>query len=104
MGATAPAVALRVIAGSGADWAWVMEAAPAFVMEGRTLRQLLDWVQRETGWRVRLEGTLAREADSIVLHGSVGALPADRAVFAVLPGAGLEGELRDGTLWVRAPR
>lgn len=93
---------LREIAGHGSEWDWVVNAAPPFEIEGRTLRQLLDWVSRENGWQVRFaEESLAAEAEGIVLHGSLGGLRPDQAPFAVLPGAGLEGELKEGVLTVR---
>jgi hypothetical protein len=96
--------ARRAIAGVGPRWAWVLAASPAFASEGRMVRDLLDWSARETGWRLHFEDGAERIAASTVLHGEVGALPADRAPFAVLPGAGLEAELRDGTLIVRPAR
>jgi hypothetical protein len=49
-----------------------------------------------------LDGAAARTATTSVLHGNVGALSPDRAAFALLPGAGLDAELSDGTLIVRA--
>jgi hypothetical protein len=92
----------REIASYGPEWEWVLEAGGGFEVEGRTLREFLDWVARETGWRIVVEdAALARSASEIVLHGSLGGLRADEAAFAVLPGAGLEAELRDGTLLVR---
>ena len=95
----------REIAGHGAEWEWVLQAAPGFDIEGRSLGQFLDWVSRETGWRVRYadEG-LQASAAGIVLHGSLGALRPDRAPFAILPGAGLEGRLEGGELIVRRLR
>ena len=89
----------------GPEWQWVMEASAGFDVEGRSLQEFLDWVSRETGWRIVLadEG-LAESAAGIVLHGGIGGLRPDQAPFAVLPGAGLEGELEDGTLTVRPRR
>jgi hypothetical protein len=97
-------VDLRAVAGWDPGWAWVLAAGPGFSSEGRTLAELLDWVSRETGWRIELADAAARGAGTIVLHGDLGALPADRAAFAVLPGAGLEGKLEGGTLVIRARR
>ncbi|HET9767996.1 MAG TPA: FecR domain-containing protein [Thermoanaerobaculia bacterium] len=96
--------ALRQAGASGPDWAWVIESAPRFSGEGHTVRELLTWVSRETGWRLRFEAEAEREAAAAVLHGAAAALPPDRAAFALLPGAGLEAELRDGTLVVRSAR
>ena len=92
----------RQIPTYGSDWEWILAASPGFDIEGRSLREFLDWVSRETGWRVRYaDAGLADSAAKIVLHGSIGDLRADRAPFAVLPGAGLEGRIEDGTLVVR---
>lgn len=92
----------REVSPHGRHWEWVIEAAPPFELEGRTLEELLDWVSRETGWRVLFEDdALAASAGEIVLHGSLGELRADEAAFTILPGAGLEGELWGGALVVR---
>jgi ferric-dicitrate binding protein FerR (iron transport regulator) len=92
----------REAPGHGPAWDWVVATAPAFELEGSTLGELLAWVSRETGWRVRFsEPELAGSADAIVLHGDLNGLRPDQAPFAVLPGAGLEGELDDGVLVVR---
>jgi ferric-dicitrate binding protein FerR (iron transport regulator) len=94
--------ARREAPGHGPAWDWVVATAPAFELEGSTLGELLAWVSRETGWRVRFsEPELAGSADAIVLHGDLNGLRPDQAPFAVLPGAGLEGELDDGVLVVR---
>lgn len=88
--------------GHGPAWGWATATAPRFELEGRTLAQLLDWVSRETGWSVRYQDPdLASTAHEVVLHGSIDDLRPDQAPFAVLPGAGLEGELENGTLAVR---
>lgn len=95
-------VARTPIAGYGADWDWVMDAAGRLEIEGRTLGELLDRVRRETGWRVRFaDSALEGAARRIVLHGGVGALRPDQAAFAILAGAGFEGELEQGVLVVR---
>jgi hypothetical protein len=86
----------------GDAWAWVLAAAPPWRLEGRSLADLLAWVSRETGWRVRYaDHSLAETAPGVVLHGDLGGLRPDQAPFAVLPGAGLQAELADGVLVVR---
>jgi FecR-like protein len=92
----------RAAAAYGPEWDWTLEASPEFAIEGRTLREFLDWVSRDTGWQIRFtDPGLKEEADQIVLHGSIGRLRADQAPLAVLPGAGLAGEVQDGTLVIR---
>lgn len=83
-------------------WAWAIAAAPRFDVEGRTLGEVLRWACRESGWTLRYgDPTLEREAESIRVRGGLGSLPANQAPFAVLPGAGLDGSVADGTLTVR---
>jgi hypothetical protein len=92
----------RAVAPGAVDWPAAAGGAGGFVLEGSTVGELLAWVARETGWQVRYEDPqLAAAAERIVLHGELRALPADQAAFVLLPGAGLEGELRDGELRVR---
>ena len=95
----------REAAPYGPEWGWVLEAAPGFRVEGRTLEEFLDWVSRETGWRIAFaDPGLADSAERTVLHGGIGELRPDQAPFAVLPGAGLQGEVEDGTLVIRRGR
>lgn len=96
---------LRDVAIHGSDWEWILETAGGFAIEGRTLHEFLQWVGRETGWTVRYASDeLAASAREIILHGDIGEMRPDRAPFVVLPSAGLQGDLRDGTLFVRRPR
>jgi hypothetical protein len=89
----------------GPEWQWVLATSARFAIEGRTLEEFLAWSSRETGWRIVFaDEELARSARTIVLHGGIGDLRPDRAPFAVLPGAGLEGELADGRLLIRRRR
>lgn len=86
----------------GAEWEWVLQAAPGFAVEGRSLKSFLAWVERETGWEVRYaDPALEAEARDIVLHGDPGRLRPDRAPLVLLPAAGLEGEIEAGVLTVR---
>jgi ferric-dicitrate binding protein FerR (iron transport regulator) len=85
----------------GPDWTWVLAIAPAFEMEGRTLHEYLDWLARETGWRVEFaDPAIVREASTVVLHGSVADLRPDETPAAVLPTCGLRHRLTDGTLLI----
>jgi hypothetical protein len=96
------AVERRAIAGWGPDWNWVLESTGGFEVEGRSLRELLDWVGRETGWQVRYaDPELAVQAETILVGGTIAGLRPDQAPWAVLPGADLEGELAEGVLTVR---
>jgi len=96
------AVARRAFPPDDAEWGWALASAPRFDVEGRTLGEVLRWACRESGWTLRYEDAeLEREAETIRVRGGLGSLGANQASFAVLPGAGLAGEVEDGTLTVR---
>jgi len=89
------------IASHGPGWDWVLQVAPGFDIEGRTVDQFLRWVARETGWEIRYaDPSLARSARAITLHGAMGPVTPDQAPGVALPGAGLTSEVVDGTLVV----
>jgi ferric-dicitrate binding protein FerR (iron transport regulator) len=88
----------------GDPWAWVMDAAPALEIEGITVREFLAWTARETGWQVRYQpAELEAQVGAIVLRGAAGEL-SPRWAPSVLPSAGLDGEVIDGTLLVTRSR
>lgn len=91
-------VTRRPVAVFGAEWAWVVRAAPAFDLEGRTLAEILAWTARETGWKVRLDEQEAAAKLPEVFHGSLPGLRPDQAPDLVLPTFGLMGRLDGGTL------
>jgi hypothetical protein len=70
------------------------------------VRTFLDWIGRETGWRVQLaDAETAALCDSIVLHGSIAHLTPAEAPSVVLPSSGLGYRLSDGALFVfKTPR
>jgi ferric-dicitrate binding protein FerR (iron transport regulator) len=66
-------------------WQWAAQVTPEFKIEGSTLSQFLRWAARETGRELTYTSPEAEAAaQRIVLHGSVGALPPDAALSAVL--------------------
>jgi hypothetical protein len=92
------------LAADAASWDWVVASAPTPEIEGRPLRELLDWVGRETGRRLVFDRPATeRAADEIVLHGTIEGLRPDQALEAVLAGAGLDHVVEPGTLRVRTP-
>ena len=88
----------------GAGLETALGESPRFEVEGRTLGEVLRWACRESGWRLRFaEPEVERAVETIRVRGGIGALPADQAPFAILPGAGLDAELAEGVLTVRRP-
>jgi hypothetical protein len=90
----------------GAEWDWVIDAAPPFEVAGRSIAEIMDWVSRETGWTVRYEdAALAEAARRMIQEASRAqvavALRPDQAPFVLLAGANLEGHLESGVLTIR---
>jgi ferric-dicitrate binding protein FerR (iron transport regulator) len=92
----------RTVPSYGSDWAWVAKTAAPFTLAGRTLAEFLDWVSRETGYAVTLEGKAAAAASTTVLQGSIDGLTPDEALDVVLPSTGLEHRVVNGQVIVRA--
>lgn len=73
------------IAGHDASWAWASRAAPQFDIADQTLAQFLDWVARETGRTLRYATPeLRKEAEKVILQGSIRSLSPEQALPAVL--------------------
>jgi ferric-dicitrate binding protein FerR (iron transport regulator) len=77
-------VTQRAIPRSGSEWDWVVRAAPAITLEGRTVRAVVDGVSREKG----LTAVYATGVGDARLHGSVPLTP-DEALDAALAASGL---------------
>ena len=91
----------RAIPANAPDWAWAVDLAPVFEIEGRTVSAFLDHVAREQGWTVRYaDAALTRDASSIILHGSVADLSPLEAIAVALPASGLSHRLDDDVLLV----
>jgi hypothetical protein len=89
----------RPIASHGPDWEWTASVAPALDIEGLALSEFLDRISREHGWSIRYaDPALARDASTIVLHGSVSGLQPRDAVEVAITTSGLAYRLEDGAL------
>jgi ferric-dicitrate binding protein FerR (iron transport regulator) len=97
------AISRAPVASYGPDWDWVMEIAPPFMVENRTLGEFLAWVSRETGRQVRFSDPgSAQERASIILHGSLAGLRPDQAPAAILPTCGLKSRLEGDVFIIEA--
>lgn len=96
------AVTRGAIAPDDPAWAWLLDAASPFELEGATLEALLDWVSRETGWRIAYQdAALEQMARSTIVHGSIVGVRPNEAPALVLPGSGLDYDVQDGRLRVK---
>jgi ferric-dicitrate binding protein FerR (iron transport regulator) len=87
------------VAAHGAAWDWASSLAPPFEIEGRPLQDLLEWVSRETGRRVRLAG-VPESVRKQILHGSLEGLGPLPALDAALPACGLAHRLDEDAIVV----
>jgi hypothetical protein len=89
------------IAAYGDDWAWTAAAAPSLDVDGRTVREVLDWAAHESGLELHFDSAATEAAAaSAIVHGTIPRLTPDRAPALVLPSAGLGYRVVDGVLRV----
>jgi ferric-dicitrate binding protein FerR (iron transport regulator) len=96
------AIVRRTVPVHGADWAWAMALARPFDLEGRSLRDFLDWIAGENGWQLRFaDAAVDKKSLTTILHGSIQGLTPDEALAAVLPTSGVEHRLENGVLLIK---
>ncbi|MEM7350108.1 MAG: FecR domain-containing protein [Acidobacteriota bacterium] len=94
-------VSRRRIDPHSVEWDWIRSAAAPFAIEGRPLREFLDWIVAENGWTLEsLPEDLEPSRLDKTLHGNIDGLDAEGALQVVLPGYGLSYRLVDGRLWI----
>jgi hypothetical protein len=95
----------EALASAGADWQWVENLAPEFVIEERSLLDFLNWVARETGHPLQFADSEARShVAGIVLHGNVRGLDPRRALARVMATTALSYEWSADAIRVSLPR
>lgn len=92
--ATRTSIVQRTIATSGEEWAWIENAAPPIVLEGKTLDQVLRLIAIEKGL------TLERSGPDQTLHGDL-PLPVSEALDAATVAAGVTYRIEGDRLIVR---
>lgn len=91
----------RPIAAHGAEWSWTTRVSPLLEMEGMSLASFLERVAREQGWTVEhRDPATARDAERIILHGSVSGLTPHEAVEVAIATSGLRHQFEGGSLVV----
>jgi ferric-dicitrate binding protein FerR (iron transport regulator) len=76
------------IAKSGAEWEWIVRAAPPIHLDGRTLSEVVASVTRDEGVKAVWFDETARNAASMRLHGDVPLTP-EEALDTALVASGL---------------
>ena len=84
----------------GDDWQWTELVAPGFDTDGRSIREFLEWVGRETGRGIEY-GSVAAEslAAETLMHGNIDLEPL-RAMELMLQTSDLVPSVRDGVIVV----
>jgi ferric-dicitrate binding protein FerR (iron transport regulator) len=80
------------IAKSGAEWEWVVRAAPPIHLDGRTLAEVVTAVTRDEGVKPVWSDAAARNAASMRLHGDVPLTP-EEALDSALVASGLTSRI-----------
>lgn len=95
-------VTRRAIPVNGPEWAWTAGAAVPFELEGRSLRECLDWMASQNGWQLTFaDAAVEDKARATTLHGSIQGLTPEQALAAVLPTSGVEHRLEGRVLSIR---
>ena len=91
------------IAPDAQEWEWAEAVAPMPDIDGRPASELIAWVARETGQRLRYESAAVEErAATVILHGNIRHLPPLAALEAMLATTDLECVLDGDTMEIRA--
>lgn len=95
-------VVRRTMPVDGPEWVWVRDMDQTFDIEGRSLREFLEWVAREHGWQLRFaDRAVDEKARTTTLHGSILGLTLEEALAAVLPASGVEHRVDQNVLVIQ---
>jgi ferric-dicitrate binding protein FerR (iron transport regulator) len=87
------------IAPNDPQWEWAANTAPAFDINGRPVRDFIEWVGRELGRDIVFANPESEaEANRAVLSGSVAGLAPAEALPAVLATTQLRGAVHEATI------
>ena len=79
-----------------ARWQWTQSLAPMPDFDERPVRELLQWVARQTGRQLRYAGPAAEQrAATAILHGRLSRLAPDEALTVALATTDLSVDLQD---------
>jgi ferric-dicitrate binding protein FerR (iron transport regulator) len=97
------AVTQHAIPRNGAEWDWVVRAAPPIRLDGRTLAEVVSSVTREEGVTPVWSDATSRAAASNRLHGAVPLSP-DEALDSALVASGLTARTDGDRLVIQRKR
>jgi len=90
------------IKGYGDAWQWIESTAPATQLDGKSAREFLHWVSRETGLQLEFESEAAKQlANATMLRGTVATEPTN-ALRVWMMGVDLDWRVQGGVIYVSA--
>lgn len=93
---SAGALTTRPIAGSGALWSWVVDAAPGYTIEGRSADEFLVWASRQLGAKLDYSSEATHvHAQTVVLRGGIRAMSVAQGLVALTATTDLDVDQSD---------
>jgi hypothetical protein len=85
----------RISANSGI-WTWTVDAAPGYIVDGRSANEFLVWATRQMGVELRYADDASRiHSETAIMHGNVGALSVARGLTVLGATTSLELDSSD---------
>ena len=76
------------------EWAWTQDLATSFNIDGRTLREFLDWFAKQSGYVITYASeNVHNAANTALLHGSIQGMSAQSALEVLIVSTNLQFEL-----------
>ena len=98
------AVIRAAIPAYGPEWDWIAGVTPMMAVEGRPLREFLEWMARERGWTLTFaDDRTSERANTITVSGSIEGLTLDQALETVLATSRLTYRVEQGVLRITGP-
>jgi ferric-dicitrate binding protein FerR (iron transport regulator) len=96
-------VVRSAIAATAVTWQWAETLASTPDVDGRPATELIAWVARETGRRLRYEApAVEQRAATVILHGNIRHLPPLAALDAMIAATDLDYVLDGDAILIRA--
>ena len=93
--------ARQALTAFGPAWTWIGEVTPMLGLDGRSLREFLDWMARERGLTLEFASAgVARSASEIRLNGSIDTMTLAEALESVLSTCRMRGRITGSVLFV----
>ncbi len=86
----------------GGPWNWMLAVLPPLEAESPSVRDVLEWAARESGWQLAYANDQLKGQAAVTLEGSVAGMSPEDAVFIALTAGALDYRLEDGVFRVES--